>query len=176
MWSFQGMRICPAPSIPWFPILLCLWLSPLELSLFHISMSVVVILFQVMFRRSCTWEFMSVICNISRRHTLTANFSFLWLLRSYPPPQWSLRLGSCEMCCKCKCKSYWNWAMQLCVLICCDFLHWSPSVTKRRFLDKESEQVSIELKLAREVRNWLYQSTKPVFPPEGMWSKLRGRS
>lgn len=65
-----------------------------------------------------------------------------------------------------KCKAHWDWALRLCILISCGCLHWSPSVIKRPFLDEESEQVSIEPKLAREVRSWLYQGTKPVFPPD----------
>lgn len=48
-------------------------------------MSIDVILFQVMVRQLCWWDFLGVAFDISRRHVSTANFLFLCLLQSSYP-------------------------------------------------------------------------------------------
>lgn len=58
--------------------------------------------------------------DIFRRHSLTSDFLFLWLLQSFwpifslsfPEPQVGMLYWRCI---------YWDWALQLCILIGCGF-------------------------------------------------------
>lgn len=61
----------------------------------HFSISTIVVLVQLVFRHSCWWDSMGVDSNITRRHSLTANFLIDPLaLPFFSPPlqQHSLRL------------------------------------------------------------------------------------
>lgn len=77
-WSF-GIREPVGMCIPgedyfshsFAVLVLCLWVKPCELYPFYISMSVCIILFQVMFRQPCCWEFMGVAFLIFLRDTIS---------------------------------------------------------------------------------------------------------
>lgn len=80
------------------PIVFCLGLRPCGLSLFHITMPVGVIAVLVIFKQPCWWNFMALDSDISRRHSLTANFLILLFLQFFCcllPCFLSLNCGSC---------------------------------------------------------------------------------
>lgn len=68
---------------------------------------------------------MGIASNITKRHSLTADFLSLILQRSL-----RLRSGVLSRC------VHWNCILQLCILIGCGFLHLSLSVARRSFFDK----------------------------------------
>lgn len=61
---------------------LCVESVPSDISLFHVNISVGVVLDQVWFRQPCCWDCMDLasLTFISRRQSLTADVQFLWLL------------------------------------------------------------------------------------------------
>lgn len=92
----------------------------------------VVILVQLLFRKSCWWDFTGV-ASETGRHNLTGHFPVFRPFQSFCPlfcsVPWANRMG---VLCRCIC---WDCYPQLCILIGCGCLWWSTSVVNTTFID-----------------------------------------
>lgn len=95
-WCALSWTVSSTLSIPYSPVVLFARLRPPRLSSVHYSMSIVVIVVQLVFRQSCS-DVSGKASDITRRRSLTTDAPILWFWPSFCPVfshvYWALDVG-----------------------------------------------------------------------------------